>query len=244
MSILYTKLASVYHQMYQSIFDYDEEFRTAHRLMKPYSPKRILEIGCGAGNLASRFAAAGFEYTGMDVAKPMLKIALRENPAAHFVHSDMRRFKIPSKFDAIVVGGRSFAYMTRNEDVLSALRCIRRALRPNGVLVFDNFDAQAIFKDLAKPLRDDVRAGNKTISRVSKRTANLKTGWTWNWDATYIVKDDQGQTRTFRDRSVLRAFTRDELRLFLVLTGFTPIRLQRHQSVISGVARVVPFQAR
>jgi SAM-dependent methyltransferase len=166
----------------------------------------------------------------------MLQIALRENPTAHFVHGDMRRFNVPSKFDAILVGGRSFTYMTSNEDVLGALRSIRQALRPKGVLVFDNFDAEAIFKDLARPLRDHVRMRNKTISRVSKRTANLKTGWTWNWDAKYVVKDGR-RTRTFRDRSVLRAFTRDELALFLVLTGFMPIRLQRQQSVILGVAR-------
>ena len=237
MQALYTKLAGLYHQMYQSIFDDDTEFRNAHRLLKPYSPKSVLEVGCGAGNLATRFSAAGYEYTGMDVAKPMLRIAARENPLATFLQGDMRRFTVKRKFDAIIVRGRSFTYMTRNEDVLSALHCFRKALRPRGVLVFDNFDAESIFTDLARPLRDMVRVGDKTISRLSKRTPNLRTGWTWNWDATYVVKEGR-KARTFRDRSVLRAFTPDELALFLRISGFTRIHLQRQHSVIEAVAQV------
>jgi SAM-dependent methyltransferase len=148
----------------------------------------------------------------------------------------MRRFSVRKKFDAVVVGGRSFTYMTSNADVLAALRCIRRALRPKGVLVFDNFNASAGFRDLSRPLRDAVCVGGKTISRISKRTINLRAGWTWNWDATYVIKDDVRQ-RTFRDQSVLRAFTRDELELFLVLAGFTPVRFRVQGSVIRAVAR-------
>ena len=72
MTKLYSRLAEIYHEMYQSIFDYDREFLTAHRILKAYSARRVLEIGCGAGNLAGRFAAAGYEYTGMDSAAAML----------------------------------------------------------------------------------------------------------------------------------------------------------------------------
>src|SRR6516164_9020105 len=122
MTALYTRLAEIYHEMYQSIFDYKEEFRTAHGILKAYSAKRVLELGCGAGNLAHRFAAAGYDYTGMDPSRPMLRIAQREHPGAVFLHGDMRGFSLRKKFDAVVVGGRSFTYMTSNADVLAALR--------------------------------------------------------------------------------------------------------------------------
>jgi SAM-dependent methyltransferase len=222
--------------MYQSIFDYGKEFRVSHSILKKYSSRKVLEIGCGAGSLAGHFADAGYDYTGMDLAKPMLRIARREHPGAHFLHGDMRRFAAPERFDAVLVGGRSFTYMTSNQDVLNALRCIRQALCPGGVLVFDNFDAEAIFKDLARPLQDEVRIGTKTISRRSRRSMNLGAGWTWNWDTTYVVRDGR-RRRTFRDRSVPRAFTRDELRLFPVLAGFTPIRFRRRERVILTVAQ-------
>ena len=235
MTKLYTKFAALYHQMYKSIFDYDEEFRVAHRILKRSRAKRVLELGCGAGNLAGRFEAAGYEYVGIDSAEPMLQIARRENPTIAFSHGDMRQFDVGKRFDAVLIGGRSFTYMTSNADVMGALRCVRRALRPKGVLILDNFDAEAIFRDISRPLRDRVQRDGMTITRLSKRTPNLTTGWTWNWDAEYVV-DDRGRRRVFRDRSILRAFTRDELKLFLMLAGFTTIRSRRQGAVILTIA--------
>ena len=236
MTKLYTKLAHIYHEMYQSIFDYKQEFRLCHSILKKHASKSVLELGCGAGNLAKFFSAAGYDYTGMDVAIPILRIAKKETPEARFLYGDMRRFSLPRKFDAALIGGRSFTYMTSNEEVRNSLHCIRRVLRPGGILIFDNFDAETIFKDLDKPLRDEVRIGTKMITRTSERSINLKTGWTWNWDAVYIVEDGRLK-QTFRDHSVLRAFTRDELRLFLVLAGFTPIRFNRGVGTILTTAR-------
>jgi SAM-dependent methyltransferase len=236
MPALYTKLARLYHEMYQSIFDYQAQFQTAHAIFKTRSARRVLELGCGAGNLAPWFEAAGYDYTGMDAAAPMLAIARREHPTSRFVRGDMRRFTVRRRVDAVLVAGRTFSYMTSNEDVLRALRRIRQSLRPGGVLVFDSFDARTIFAELSHPVRDVVRVGDKTISRVSTRSANLRTGWTWNWHATYVVEEGR-QRRTFRDRSVLRAFTRDELTLFLTLTGFRSVRLRKRGAVFLTVAQ-------
>lgn len=233
---LYSKLAHVYHEMYRSLFDYRLEFRRYNSVRKKDACNRVFEIGCGAGNLAGYFLDSAYDYTGMDVAKAMLKIAKSEVPAAHFVHGDMRRFSFRRKFDAVLIGGRSFTYMTTNEDVQRALHSIGNVLKPGGILVFDNFDAETIFRDVHRRLRDKVEKGAKTFTRYSERSMNLKTGWTWNWNAVYVVEDGQ-QKRTFHDRSALRAFTRDELRLFLTLAGFTPLRFSRHSGTILAVAR-------
>jgi len=236
MPTLYTKLADVYHEMYQSIFDYRAQFRTAHAIFKARSGRRILELACGAGNLAPWFEAAGYDYTGIDAAGPMLAIARRNHPTTRFLRADMRRFTVRRRVDAVLISGRSFSYMTKNEDVLNTLRCVRRSLRPHGVLVFDSFDARTIFADLSHPMRDVVRVGDKKISRVSTRTANLRTGWTWNWDARYLVEEG-GRRRTFRDQSVLRAFPRDELAMFLALAGFTSARIRKRGAIFLTVAQ-------
>ena len=55
MSKLYSKLARIYHEMYQSIFDYKKEFQFYNRWLKKYKVHRVLEIGCGSGNLAPYF---------------------------------------------------------------------------------------------------------------------------------------------------------------------------------------------
>ncbi|HLJ44677.1 MAG TPA: class I SAM-dependent methyltransferase [Bryobacteraceae bacterium] len=236
MTILYTKLAHVYHEMYQSIFDYRKDFRQWDSILKRYGSKRVLELGCGAGDLAKYFLRAGYVYTGMDLAQPMIDIARRETPEARFVCGDMRRFSLARKFDAVVIGGRSFTYMTANDDVQNALRCIRRALKAGGILAFDNFAAERIFETLPRRSTERIVFGEKIITRRSKTWANLGGGWTWNWDAAYMVRAE-GKTRTFRDSCVLRAFTRDELQLFLSLAGFTPVRLKRSGAVILTVAK-------
>lgn len=233
---LYTELADIYHEMYQSIFDYGRQFRECHSILKKHGAKSVLELGCGAGNLAPYFLEAGYDYAGMDVAEPMLRIARREQRDARFIHGDMSWFSSRRKFDAVVILGRSFTYMTSNEQVQSALRCIRRALRPGGVLVFDNFEAEGIFTHFHKRSREKFRVGAKTITRESEGSWNLQTGWTWNWDAVYVVQEG-GRKRTVRDRSILRAFTRDELRLFLELAGFGEVRFRRGRDTILAVAR-------
>jgi len=222
--------------MYQSLFDYRLEFRRYNSVLKKHDCHSVLEIGCGAGNLAGYFLDNGYNYTGMDVARAMLRIAESEAPSARFVHGDMRRFAFRRKFDAVLIGGRSFSYMTTNADVRSALHSIRNVLKPGGILIFDNFDAETIFNDFHRRLSDKVKKGAKTFTRHSERSLNLKTGWTWNWNAVYVVEDGQ-KKRTYHDRSVLRAFTRDELRLFLTLAGFTPLRFTRGSATIHAVAR-------
>lgn len=236
MTKLYSKLAHVYHEMYQSIFDYGREFRRFDSIFKKHACNRVLEIGCGAGDLAPLFLAGGYDYTGVDVSAEMLRIARSEVPSARFVQGDMRRLSFRRKFDAVLIGGRSFTYMTTNQDVRSALQSTGNALKSGGILVFDNFDAEAIFKNLRNRFHERVVKGSKTFVRQSETSMNLKAGWTWNWNATYIV-DDGRRKRTFHDHSVLRAFTRDELRLFLVLTGFTPLKSIRRSATILIVAR-------
>ncbi len=236
MTKLYSQLAQVYHEMYQSIFDYQRDYRRWHAILKRHGCKRVLEIGCGTGNLAPYFLKHGYNYTGMDIAAAMLRIARREVPTARFERGDMRWFSSGTKFDAVVIGGRSFAYMTTNADVRCALACIRKALKPGGLLAFDNFDAKAIFGNFKKRVSDKIVQGNKTFVRHSSLSMNLQTGWTWNWDAVYAVQEG-GKKKTYRDRSVLRAFTGDELKLFLELAGFTTLRLTREPNTIFVMAR-------
>ena len=236
MTTLYSRWAWVYHEMYRSIFDYPKYFRRFRAVLEKHGCKSVLEAGCGSGNLAPHFLSAGYQYLGLDAAEAMLAIAREENPHARFMQGDMRRFSVRKKVDAVLIGGRSFSYMTSNQDVMDALGSIHRALKPAGILVFDNFEASRIFTNFQPRIRQEVRRGERRFVRVSELSRNLATGWTWNWDANYLVEGG-GKKQKFRDQSVLRAFTRDELRLFLALTGFDTLRISRVGVDIFTVAR-------
>ena len=226
MSRLYHELAEEYHLMYQGIFDYQAEYETHRAIFARYGCTRIVELGCGTGNLAAPFTSAGYSYTGSDASPEMIDIARRLRPGADFVVSDMRSLaelsgpdgKAP--FDAAFCCGRSFTYMTGNGDVLACLRAVNRALKEGGLFVLDNFLASAIFGDFPEHVENRSELEGMTITRISENSPNLETGWTWNWNATYLIEKADGETRRVSDPSVLRAFLPEELSLFLSLTGF------------------------
>ncbi len=236
MSILYTDLAQVYHEMYQSIFDYEKDFKQYHTVLREHNCTDLLELGCGSGNLATRFARAGYRYTGADISSPMLAIAIRENPGSRFLNLDMRNIGMHEAFDGIIITGRSFTYLTDNESVMSCLRSVHEALRPEGVFMFDNFDAVSIFSGFTTHFDNSFTYGNKRYRRTSRNSMNLETGWTWNWHAVYYLQEEGEERELAKDVSVLRAFTEDELRLFLHLAGFETEALIQEGSAFMTIA--------
>jgi SAM-dependent methyltransferase len=96
------------------------------RSQLPAPPARVLEVGCGEGELARALADAGWDVLAIDPAAP-------DGPI-------FRRLKLedvdePESFDA-VVAVRSLHHVT---DLEAALDRVEELLRPGGVLVLDEF---------------------------------------------------------------------------------------------------------
>lgn len=226
MSRLYHELAGEYHLMYQEIFDYRADFEKHREIFSSRGCRRILELGCGSGSLGRLFSESGFSYTGTDVSAEMIELAERLNPGVDFIRSDMRELSEVSaagSFDAVFSCGRSFTYMTTNRDVLDCLGAVNRLLKVDGILVVDNFLASRIFRDFRERMETGSETGGVRITRISENSPNLETGWTWNWNATYIIEKPGSPSRTISDPSILRAFLPAEMELFLSLCGFDTI---------------------
>ena len=218
MTQLYSALANVYHEMYQHIFDYDKEYNFYDAILKSNNCHKILEVGCGSGMLAHRFLKNGYDYTGVDLFNEMLKIARTEVPSGLFVQADMRNLSFDQQFDAVLITGRSISYVIENRGIMDTLHGIHKSLRDGGILVFGFFEANGIF-DNFNDFEQLIEHGKKKIRRISKLKMNLETGWTYDWHATYIIEDN-GEVATYDDLTTLRAFTKDEMLLFLKLSGF------------------------
>lgn len=109
------------------------------RIALPGLPEgaRILDLGCGAGHLAAALAARGYDVTGIDISADMLRYARRNAPGVRFVCADARRFSLRGKFDLVVSTFDSMNHMLSARDLEQAFRCVRRALAPGGIFVFD-----------------------------------------------------------------------------------------------------------
>ena len=218
MTKLYSTLASIYHEMYQHVFDYDKEYSFYDSILRKNNCHSILEVGCGSGMLARRFLKNGYNYFGVDLFNEMLNIARNEINIDAFIQSDMRNLSFDRKFDSILITGRSLAYVTENKGVIDTFNGIHNLLEEKGVFVFGVFEANGIF-DNFDDFEQDIQHNNKRIRRISTLKKNLNTGWTYDWFAKYII-DENGDISEYDDLTTLRAFTKDEILLFLKLTDF------------------------
>lgn len=104
-----------------------------------WSPRRILDVGCGPGvalaPLAQRFPDA--EIVALDLALPMLQLAAIEAPAsALFVCADAQALPLA---DASIDLVHSSLCVQWCDDPGLALAEFARVLRPGGVLLFSTF---------------------------------------------------------------------------------------------------------
>lgn len=234
MTQLYSTLANVYHEMYQHVFDYDKEFDFYDSILKKNKCLSVLEIGCGTGMLARRFLKNGYNYLGLDLYNEMLDIARAETKSDSFVQCDMRNLSFDSQFDSVLITGRSLAYVTENKGILDTLAGVHRALKDNGLFIFGVFEANGIF-DNFNDFEQTIEHNTKRIRRISKLKKNLKTGWTYDWYARYII-EEEGKITKYADKTTLRAFTTDEILLFMKLSGFMLKEIINEEKTITIIA--------
>ena len=95
---------------------------------------RVLEIGCGPGQIARYLRDRGVEMCGVDLSREMVRFARRLNPDIPFERGDMLKLDVPEASLAGIVCFYSIIHLGR-EDAPRALAQMHRALRPGGRLL-------------------------------------------------------------------------------------------------------------
>jgi SAM-dependent methyltransferase len=103
----------------------------------PPPPSRVLEVGCGAGELALALAKTGYHITAIDPEAP-------DGP--FFERISLEDFDAERSFDA-VVASRSLHHV---EDLEGGLDKLRTLLRPEGLLVLFEFAWDQMDGDTAR----------------------------------------------------------------------------------------------
>jgi SAM-dependent methyltransferase len=222
MTKLYTTYADLYHKMYQSFIDYDEEYQFYKTLLDQHGARNILEIGCGTGQLARRFLKDGYDYTGIDVSMAMLDYARKEMPSHHFHQMDMRDIQLPLAFQAVIITARSISYILSNNDVMATFRSVKKVLKEGGVLIFDFIDAKTFIPSINEKevVSHEVVIDGKKYKRDSIFKKQINTSWNWMWKSTFLKEESDRYQEIGSDEAELRTFTADEMEIFLTLAGF------------------------
>jgi SAM-dependent methyltransferase len=105
------------------------KFAPVERALADFNVRRVLDVGCGPGTNAPRFAEA--EYVGVDINQRYLQIA-RSRHSGRFVEADLVTADLASlgKFDTILVN--SFLHHLPDDAVRRILQQLERLLDPDG----------------------------------------------------------------------------------------------------------------
>ncbi|MBQ3509001.1 MAG: class I SAM-dependent methyltransferase [Peptococcaceae bacterium] len=144
----YETLAKMYDALmddvnYQEWADYIDTM-----LQKNGCPgKRLLDLGCGTGNISIPLAQKGYQVTGVDLSAEMLDIARSKSEAAGLVidwqQQDLTELQLLDDagaepvFDAIIATFDVFNHLTSPEDLQMLFHSLNPFLADEGILLFD-----------------------------------------------------------------------------------------------------------
>ena len=141
----WNSIAAAYQEKFMALRLYDDTYDLFCSEIKAPAA-RILEIGCGPGNITGYLLKKHPEYriTGIDVAPAMIELAKQNNPGAAFIMMDCRELDrlqaiataaaqpVPSRYDALLCGF-CLPYLSK-EDTEKLLADGSRLLEPGGLL--------------------------------------------------------------------------------------------------------------
>lgn len=122
--------AARYQARHSYVFAYGESLV---ELLAPQAGERILDLGCGSGQLTAKIVESGAEVVGLDRSSEMVAEARHNFPSLTFELGDAANFTVDTPFDAVF----SNAVLHWVKDADGAAASIARALRLGGRFVLE-----------------------------------------------------------------------------------------------------------
>lgn len=231
------RLAEVY-----DAFDGPRDDLVAYRdIVDELGADRVLDVGCGTGNLAVLLAGRGRTVVGVDPAEASLAVAKTKDRAGRitWLHGDATTLPDLAVDLALMTGNVAQVFLT-DDDWARTLDGVHAALRPGGHLVFETRrPGRRAWEDWAveEPVTLDVRGigaveRRLVVTDVSPPFVSFRCAYRFLADGVVLASDS---TLRFRDREEVAASLAD--RGFRVLdVRDAPDRPGREFVFIAGTA--------
>ncbi|ACL70238.1 class I SAM-dependent DNA methyltransferase [Halothermothrix orenii] len=139
----YTKsFARIYDDVMDAV-PYNLWYDYIHQLLEYYqkTPTRVLELACGTGNMALRFARNGYLVTALDKSEAMLEVARnkarKDGIYIDFIKSDVRDFSFNEEFDLVFCLFDSLNYILSLQELKKVFENVNQVLSGDGLFIFD-----------------------------------------------------------------------------------------------------------
>ena len=205
---MYKNFSKLYDK-FMEFSDYGAWEKQVEELIIQGNPdgKRLLDIGCGTGELLLRMAK-NYQCDGMDLSEEMLKIAqkkLKHRDVKLFL-GDMVEFDTGFRYDIMVSLFDTVNHMVSQEELINHFQSVENSLNSNGVYIFDVVDRE--FMDTMFPggLFVDNR---KDITCIWEH--EIEEGIDYI-DATYFLKNSRGNWDKLTESYAKKIFTESEIK--------------------------------
>jgi trans-aconitate 2-methyltransferase len=138
--------AKNYQARHSYVFEYG---KAVLDLLAPQPGERILDLGCGSGQLTAAIADTGASVIGLDSSPEMLDEARKQHPAIEFRLGNAAAFSLDAPVDAVF----SNAVLHWVKDADGAVASIARALKPGGRFIAE-FGGKNNVQTVIAALRD------------------------------------------------------------------------------------------
>ncbi|MGC2660024.1 MAG: class I SAM-dependent methyltransferase [Bryobacteraceae bacterium] len=216
----YDPIAGLYHDRWA-----DWYFPAAHAALETLffsqipAGASILDICCGSGHVTRVLIERGYRITGIDASAELIKLATEDSPGIDFRVMDARRLSFERTYDAALSTFDSLNHVLSLIGLRQVFAGVLRALKPNGLFVFDMNLEEAYLADLKQwvvtSTGEDVSLVRGTYDTAAK-IASTELIWFRRRDGSDLWE---------RRRSVVeeRCYKQQEIVEALAETGFVSI---------------------
>jgi SAM-dependent methyltransferase len=230
----YEALAALYDGLMEDI-DYQQWVDYIQQLLeKHHCPgNRILDLGCGTGNITIPLAQKGYAMTAVDLSASMLEQARVKSDdlqlAINWQQQDMTQLHFADEdgaapvFDAIIATFDAFNYLTEPEDLQDLLHQLRELLAEDGLLIFD----------VQTPYKLQTYLGNNIFTL---HQPDVEYIWENHFDEetqicemdiTFFVRQENGLYQRVKECHQERVYDLDMLQTWLHFSDFTVLGVYR-----------------
>lgn len=205
---MYKIFAKLYDKFmkYSDYGAWEEQVEELIEIGKP-NGKKLLDIGCGTGELLLRLSK-NYSCDGLDLSEEMLKIAHRKlkHRDVQFFMGDMVEFDTNKSYDIMVALFDTVNHILSVEDLESHFKSVYNSLTDGGVYIFDVVDREFMDSMFRNDIFYDDR---KDLTLIWEHVIEDDIDYI---DAIYFLKNSRGSWDKLQESYSKKIFTDEEIK--------------------------------
>lgn len=216
-----------YYNIFYKDKDYTKEAENAELLFKRWDTGKqisILNLGCGTGKHDIAFAKLGYSVTGIDISPQMVEAAQKNNTRSQYdieyEVADIRNYTAGKTYDVATSLFHVISYQNKNKDILGTFHTAAKALRQNGIFIFDFWYGPGVLSDRPSVRIKTADDAGHAIYRIANPQMHAQENIVDVNYKIFVVEKETGYTKLVEETHKMRYYFVPELKAYLETAGF------------------------